>query len=131
MSTPREIARFGPMAPFVPNGVRAGNTIYLSGMVSIDGEGRAVAEGDLLGQCRQAYAHVRATLEHFGATMADIVDEILFVTDIGAAMREMEALWDVRRAAYGCEPAAAQAVVEVRALASPRFLIEIKCVAVV
>ena len=131
MSTSREVARFGPMAPFVPNAVRAGNTIYLSGMVSIDDAGRAVAEGDLHGQCRQAYTHVRAALAHFGASMADIVDEVVFVTDIATAMREMEELWRVRREAYGCEPAAAQAVVEVRSLASPRFLIEIKCVAVI
>lgn len=131
MATPREVARFGPMAAFVPNAVKAGDTIYVSGMVSIDESGRALHEGDLLGQCRQAYAHVRTALEHFGASMADIVDELVFVTDIAGAMREMADLWRVREEAYGCEPAAAQAVVEVRSLASPRFLIEIKCTAVV
>ncbi|MBM3677989.1 MAG: RidA family protein [Actinobacteria bacterium] len=131
MATQREVARFGPMAPFVPNAVKVGDTIYLSGMVSIDERGRALAEGDLHGQCRHAYGHVRMTLEHFGATMADIVDETVFVTDIATTMREMEELWRVRKEAYGCEPQAAQAVVEVRSLASPKFLIEIKCVAVV
>jgi 2-iminobutanoate/2-iminopropanoate deaminase len=131
MGTPRTVARYGPMAPYVPNAVKVGDTIYLSGMVAIDDTGRAVCEGDLHGQCRQAYGHVRQALEHFGATMADIVDELVFVTDIGTAMREMDELWRVREEAYGCEPAAAQAVVEVRALASPRFLIEIKCVAIV
>lgn len=131
MATAREVARFGPMAAFVPNAVKVGSTIYVSGMVSIDASGRAVAEGDLVGQCRQAYTHVRAALEHFGASMADVVDEIVYVTEIATAMAAMDDLWRVREEAYGCVPAAAQALVEVRALASPRFLVEIKCTAVV
>lgn len=131
MATPREAVRSGPMAPYVPNAVKVGDTIYLSGMVSIDADGRAVAEGDMLGQWRQAYSHVRGALEHFGASMADIVDETVYVTDMRTTMEEMKALWQVRREAFGGEPAAAQAVVEVKGLASPRFLVEIKCVAVV
>lgn len=131
MHTPREAVRFGPMAPFVPNAVRVGNTIYLSGMVSIDENGQAVAEGDMVGQWRQAYAHVRQALAHFGASMEDIVDETVYVTDMHATMREMKALWKARREAFGCEPAATQALVEVKGLSSPRFLVEIKCIAVV
>jgi enamine deaminase RidA (YjgF/YER057c/UK114 family) len=63
--------------------------------------------------------------------MADIVDETVYVTDMRTAMQEMKTLWQVRREAFGCEPAAAQALVEVKGLSSPRFLVEIKCVAVV
>jgi enamine deaminase RidA (YjgF/YER057c/UK114 family) len=119
------------MAPYVPNAVKVGDTIYLSGMVSIDDAGHAVAEGDMVGQWRQAYSHVRAALEHFGASMSDIVDETVYVTDMRTTMQEMKVLWQVRRECFGCEPAAAQALVEVKGLSSPRFLVEIKCIAVV
>lgn len=131
MPTAREAVKFGPMAPYVPNAVKVGDTIYLSGMVSIDDEGHAVAEGDMVGQWRQAYSHVREALARFGASMADIVDETVYVTDMRTTMREMKTLWQVRREAFGCEPSAAQALVEVKGLSSPRFLVEIKCVAVI
>lgn len=131
MPTPREAVKFGPMAPYVPNAVKVGDTIYLSGMVSIDGDGQTVAEGDMVGQWRQAYGHVREALAQFGASMADIVDETVYVTDMRTTMQELKTLWQVRREAFGCEPAAGQTLVEVAGLASPRLLVEIKCVAVV
>ena len=36
-------------------------------------------------QMRRAYANVQKVLARYGATMADIVDEVLFVTDMDAA----------------------------------------------
>lgn len=37
-------------------------------------------------QGKQAYSHIAAVLQRFGATMDDIVDETLFITDMGAIM---------------------------------------------
>jgi enamine deaminase RidA (YjgF/YER057c/UK114 family) len=39
------------------------------------------------GQMRQAYANVGQVLAQFGATMENVVDEILFVVDIESAMK--------------------------------------------
>src|SRR5262249_14323192 len=65
--------------------VKVGDTIYLSGQVSHDDKGNIVGLGDMETQMRQAYANVQKVLAQYGATMANIVDEVLFVTDMEAA----------------------------------------------
>ncbi len=129
MATERQVARHGPFADFIANGVKVGNMIYLSGQVSVDDQGQVVAPGDLVAQSRQAYAHIRSTLEELGATMADIVDETVFVTDISAVMANLEPLFAARAEAYGGQPQVSQTLVQVAALFMPGLMIEIKCVA--
>lgn len=105
---------------------RVGDTIYLSGQVSHDDEGNIVGEGDLPAQMAQAYRNVKALLARYGATMDNIVDEVLFVTDMEAAMA---AAGDVRTQAFGGSPVTSSTIVQIQALALPAFMIEIKCVA--
>ena len=62
--------------------VKVGDTIYLSGQVSHDDKGNIVGLGDMEMQMRQAYANVQKVLAQYGATMANIVDEVLFVTPL-------------------------------------------------
>ncbi|MEE8519029.1 MAG: RidA family protein [Dehalococcoidia bacterium] len=129
MATDRQVARHGPFADFIANGVKVGNVVYLSGQVSVDDQGQVVAPGDIVAQSRQAYAHIRSTLEELGATMTDIVDETVFVTDINAAMANLEPLFAARAEAYGGQPQVSQTLVQVAALVMPELMIEIKCVA--
>ncbi len=129
MATDRQVARHGPFAEFIANGVKLGNVVYLSGQVSVDDQGQVVAPGDIVAQSRQAYAHIRSTLEELGATMTDIVDETVFVTDINAAMANLEPLFAARAEAYGGQPQVSQTLVQVAALVMPELMIEIKCVA--
>jgi len=44
-----------------------------------------------------AYRNVADTLAHFGATMSDVVEQRVYVTDIDEASAALE----VRKAAYG------------------------------
>lgn len=129
MGAEKTVVREGPFAEFIPDGVRVGNLITLSGQVSLDGQGEVVAPGDLVGQARQAYANVASTLDKLGAGMGDIVDEIFFVTDVGAAMENIEALWAVRAEAYGGEPQVSQTTLQVSGLVMPELMIEIKVIA--
>jgi 2-iminobutanoate/2-iminopropanoate deaminase len=131
MAIEKSVVRDGPFAQFIPEGVRAGNQIFLSGQVSLDGAGEVVAPGDIVAQARQAYTHVAATLEKLGAGMGDIVDETFFVTDVGAAMGNLEALWGVRADAYGGDPQVSQTMIEVAGLVMPDLMIEIKVTAIV
>ena len=131
MAIDRTVVRDGPFAQFIPDGVRAGGLVFLSGQVSIDATGEVVAPGDLVAQAKQAYTHVKATLEKLGAGMDDIVDETFFVTDVGAAMGEIEALWGVRAEAYGGDPQVSQTMLEVAGLVLPDLMIEIKVTAIV
>jgi enamine deaminase RidA (YjgF/YER057c/UK114 family) len=131
MAIDRTVVREGPFAQFIPDGVRAGGLIFLSGQVSIDDAGAVVAPGDLVGQAKQAYTHVKATLEKLGAGMDDIVDETFFVTDVGAAMGNVEALWGVRAEAYGGDPQVSQTMIGIAGLVMPDLVIEIKVTAIV
>ena len=106
--------------------VRVGDTIHLSGQVSHDDAGNIVGKGDMEAQMRQAYANVRKLLGMFGATMDDVVDEILFVTDMEAAFA---AAVNCRREVFSGTPVVASTIVQIQRLAFPELMIEIRCVA--
>jgi 2-iminobutanoate/2-iminopropanoate deaminase len=99
--------------------------------VSLDEKGKIVGPNDVAAQVRQAYANVAEVLAKFGATMDDVVDETLFVTDIAAVMGNAEEVFRVRAEAYGGEPQVSQTLVQVAALVMPELMVEIKCVAYV
>ena len=65
--------------------VEVGDAIYVSGQVSHDDKGNIVGPGDMEAQMRQSYANIKKVLAMYGARMENIVDEILFVTDMDAA----------------------------------------------
>ena len=104
-------------------GVKVGDTVYVSGQTGYD-ESFQIAVGDMEAQMRQAYATIAKVLEGLGASLADVVDETLFVTDVNAAATHGLA---VRTEAYGGTPRVASTLVEVNALGSPDMMIEIKC----
>lgn len=106
--------------------VRVGDTIYLSGQVSHDDTGKIVGLGDMETQMRRAYANVQKVLARYGATMADIVDEVLFVTDMDAAFA---ARVKCRQEVFSGNPMVASTIVQIQRLAFPDLMIEIKCIA--
>ncbi len=120
--------------------VRVKNTIYVSGQLSHDGDGKFVgaASSDSSGvatdtsnmelQMRTTYANGAQVLARFGAGLQDVVEEVLYVTDMDAAFAVAGA---VRKAAYGSDtPRCASTIAEVRRLAFPQQLIEISFTAV-
>ena len=126
------VIAFGPFKDFIADGVRAGDTIHLSGAVSIDAEGKTVHAGDIVKQGQQAYRNIARVLEEFGAKMDNIVDETLFVTDMSAIMgseEKMGAFFGMRAEAYGGDPQLTQSLIGVKELVMPDLMIEIKVVA--
>lgn len=109
--------------------VRVGDTVYVSGQVGRDGPERPA---DIEGQMRIAYRRIARALGEFGATMRDVVDETVYVSDMRAAQAVVSA---VRAAAYGSPRHMASTLIEVAGIGSPdaaiRALVEIKCTAVV
>jgi 2-iminobutanoate/2-iminopropanoate deaminase len=84
-----------PGSPLFSQGVKAGGNVYVSGMVGID-----VSTGDLAGptiqeQTRQALANCRAVLHAAGATMDDVVEVGVLLTNPTdfAGMNEEYATW--------------------------------------
>jgi 2-iminobutanoate/2-iminopropanoate deaminase len=106
--------------------VKLGDTIYVSGQVSHDDKGNIVGRGNMEAQMSQAYSNVQKVLTQYGATMDNIVDEILFVTDMDSAFA---AAGKCRDKAFSGTPNVSSTIVQIQRLAFPEFLIEIKCVA--
>ena len=106
--------------------VKVRDTIYLSGQVSHDEEGNIVGFKDMEAQMRQAYANIQKVLAQYGATMDNIVDEVLFVTDMDSAFA---AAVKCRQEIFSSTPIVASTIVQINRLAFPELLIEIKCVA--
>lgn len=106
--------------------VKVRNTIYLAGQVSHDDKGNIVGPGDMEAQMRQAYANIEKVLAQYGATIDNVVDEMLFVTDMDAAYA---ARVKCRQEVFSGNPEVASTIVQIQCLAFPELMIEIKCVA--
>jgi enamine deaminase RidA (YjgF/YER057c/UK114 family) len=103
--------------------VAAGDFIFVSGCTSISG-GKIVHEGDVAKQTEQALLNVSAALAQLGASLADVVQTRLYVTDISRWAEVGEA----HRLAFELAPPAAT-MVGVAALIDPRLLVEVEAVA--
>jgi 2-iminobutanoate/2-iminopropanoate deaminase len=106
--------------------VKVEDTIYLSGQVSHDDKGNIVGRGDMETQMRQAYTNILKLLQQYGAKMENLVDEILFVTDMDKAF---EAAVKCRKDIFSGSPVVASTIVQIQRLAFPELMIEIRCVA--
>ena len=106
--------------------VKVGDTIYLSGQVSHDDKGNIVGLRDMEAQMRQVYTNIQKVLAQYGATIDNVVDEILFVTDMDTAFA---AAVKCRREVFSGAPVVASTIVQIQRLAFPELLIEIRCVA--
>jgi 2-iminobutanoate/2-iminopropanoate deaminase len=106
--------------------VKVRDTIYVSGQVSHDDRGNIVGRGDMEAQMRQAYTNLQKVLAQYGATVENIVDEILFVTDMDTAFA---AAVKCRQDIFSGTPVVASTIVQIQRLAFPELMIEIRCVA--
>ncbi|MFF2852358.1 Rid family hydrolase [Streptomyces sp. NPDC058001] len=118
--------------------IKSGDTIYLSGQVSHEGEGivapapvnedGTVTDFTNMGtQMRQCYANAEKLLQRFGASLDDVVDEVLYVVDADAGDA---AAGPARKEAYGRpDPQVASTMIGTPRLAFPELLVEIKFIA--
>jgi reactive intermediate/imine deaminase len=104
--------------------VRAGDLLFVSGFVPVDGEGRLVGGDDVVAQTRQVFANLAAVLAAAGATFADVVKVTVYLTHIEDRAR----INPVRQEIFG-DTRPASTLVEVSALATPGAKVEIDAVA--
>ena len=97
--------------------VRVGNTVYLSGIASPGATMEA--------QLTNVYAGIARALQPFGATLADVVKETVYATDIEA----LKAANPARRRAYGAHTPAATWV-QISRLFSERAMVEVDVIVV-
>ena len=110
-----------------------GKTIYLAGVGAEDEKGPAGASAPILHhgnpyeQCKYAYDKIKRLLAAHGATLADAVKRVVYVTDV----RYQADLAKCRREAYGDGPIPANTFLVISGLAIPGMLLEIDVTAVV
>ena len=120
IATKKAPAAIGPYS----QGIRAGNTIYVSGQIPIDPATGEFAGADIETQTRQSLTNIRNILEEAGASMKDVVKTTVLLNDIGdfAAMNKVYA-------EFFSEPYPARAAFQAAAIPKGA-LVEIEAVAV-
>ncbi len=105
--------------------VRSGDWLFVSGTCSVGADNQVVAPGDMRGQLEQIYQLIEKTLNAHDASFADVVKEMIFVSDIEAFRSALP----VRAKFYdGVAPPAATWI-EVSRFMRPDFVIEIEVTA--
>jgi enamine deaminase RidA (YjgF/YER057c/UK114 family) len=110
-----------------------GKTIYLAGVGAEDEKGPPGQSAPILhpgnpyDQCRYAYDKIKRLLAAHGATLADVVKQVVYVTDI----RYQADVGKCRREAYGNGPIPANTFLVINGLAIQGMLLEIDVTAVV
>lgn len=106
------------------NAMRAGDFVYVSGMMPWDEERNLVGVGDVKVQTRQVLRNMDAMLRAAGGSLKNVVKINFFLTDI----RDKTAVWEVRKEMFG-ETRPASTLVEVVHLVDPLALLEVEAVA--
>ena len=114
-----------PISHFT-DAVRAGNLLYVSGIVAVDGAGNLVGDADVVAQTRQVFENMRAVLTAAGCGFEDVVKVTLFLTDVD----DRPLINPVRQEVFGATRPAST-LVEVPRLAVDSAKVEIECVALV
>ena len=107
-----------------------GTIIFLAGVGGEDENGPVGAilhPGNFSGQCRYAFDKIKRLLARQGATMADIVKMVAYVTDIRSAPDYFKCLSE----ALGDAPRPAHTFLNINQLAHPGMLVEIDVTAVI
>jgi 2-iminobutanoate/2-iminopropanoate deaminase len=93
------------------HGVRAGETVYLSGQTPLDGATGRLVEGGIDAQVHQCFRNLGAVLAASGLGFGDVVKCTVFLTDMGdfAAMNRVYAT-------YFADPYPARTTIGVAAL---------------
>jgi enamine deaminase RidA (YjgF/YER057c/UK114 family) len=110
-----------------------GKTIYLGGVGSEDEHAPAgtsaptLHRGDPYAQCKYAYDKIKRSLAAHGATLKDIVKQVVYVTDI----RYQAPVGKCRSEEYAGGPIPANTFLVISGLANDGMLLEIDVTAVV
>jgi 2-iminobutanoate/2-iminopropanoate deaminase len=106
--------------------VRAGDLLFVSGVVPVDAAGALVGEADVEAQARQVFTNMGAVLAAAGCGFGDVVKVTVFLVDVDDRPR----VNTVRREVFGAARPAST-LVEISRLAVPGARIEVEAIALV
>ncbi|MET7594224.1 MULTISPECIES: RidA family protein [unclassified Streptomyces] len=119
-------AGVAPAAAYTHVVMGTGRFVAVSGQLPLDEHGELVGPGDPAAQAHQVFENLRRCLAAAGATFDDVVKLTYFVTD----MAHMPAVRAARETHIPSDRLPAASAVQVAALISPDFLMEIEAYAV-
>ena len=104
--------------------VKAGDTVYIAGQVSIDRDAHIVGPGDIVAQMRQTFLNIEEGMKSVGGTLKDLVKVTTYITDM-AAVNPWRQVWNELSRP---EERHATTHVEVPRLARPGLMVEMEAI---
>jgi aminoacrylate peracid reductase len=111
-----------PIAPYSP-GIKAGNAVYVSGIVALDGQGKIIGTGDVKAQTRAVLDAIKSILEAAGGKLSDITFNTIILKDFA----DYKAMNEVYAEYFPKEPPARYCIKA--SLVREEFLVEIASIA--
>lgn len=116
-----------PMEQFnISQGFRVGDLVIVSGQTANNEHGVLIGENDFDAQAEQVFKNLDMVLKAGGASLDSVIKVTIYLTDMSYFPKIVEL-----RKQYFSKPYPADTIVEINALASPEFMIEIEAVALV
>ena len=109
--------------------VQGGSIAFISGQVSMDGQGKVVGAGDIQSQAVQVFENLKLALGGIGATFEDVVKFTIFIVELTQEKRK--AVMEVRSRYISHKNPPAATMIGVDALVEPDLLLEIEAVVAV
>lgn len=104
-----------------------GRTIYVSGQLPVDKNGKLIGAGDFAAQAEQVFANLKTALAAAGASFDDVVKLNMFVTD----MEQLKSLRMARDRYINTKHPPASTLVEVKRFVREGVMVEIDATAVI
>lgn len=103
-----------------------GSLAFISGQVSVDGQGKVVGAGDIRAQAVQVFENLKTALDGIGASFEDVVKFTIYI--VGLTQERRKAVMDVRGRYISHQNPPAATMIGVQNLVEPELLLEIEAV---
>ena len=110
--------------PMYSQAIRSGDTLYLSGQVSLDADGNLVGEGDAAAQVRQVYDRIKLLCEAAGGSIDGTLKLTVYLKDIS----DFATVRAIRGEYFSGPDYPASTLIANIELARPEFLVEIEAI---
>jgi 2-iminobutanoate/2-iminopropanoate deaminase len=99
-----------PLGPYSP-GIAAGDHVFLSGQIPLDGKSGKLVEGGIEAQTHQVFANIKELLEAEGLTFSNVVKATVFMINLGD-FAKMNSVYET----YVVQPFPARSTIQVAGL---------------